>query len=1616
MAEIEIKEQAIPGERTPVANLPTSTVGSSVGLPGTMKPAAREAVLQDANPAEPLELESFLASGQNMIGEESIRDQVLERARSGSQQDRININTMINNFNRTQTKRRQAVTDELTGESREVARIPMAQYDPVSNTQVVSVPPTLSKKEPFFGVFGVSDYEAAVGYAENRIGLNNAIKELVPNIKVQELISDYYQADFFRQFGFETEDLLRDGVRAVPAAGTYMRYMAMAVKEGIQNSQSPDGMDVFVETERAFEKYKPRIVKEMAGDREAMRAMGFDASFGERINNFMAQKYIERYGQEEFDNTFRPEIGGGNRLIIPLITDEAADAMLAYGFDELPFLGKAAMFFMPNALISRGMAARHLSVGKARLEKYDNLVEKGLIDGDNLKIAPRMALANYEIANEAAKFGSSFRKMRANIGNLFTKRFGYEGPIANARVNRDLDTSVKRISSQIEEIDRKVMTARSNGIRDNEIIQIMGPDKKPIEVSIEEAIQRRAYLSNRYDSLTTNGIFGLGGGKTKNPYLQEVYADELIITGGQTLGYELLPSLLPVDGDVGGAMGALASAFMGRPAIRVTGYVAGKVADKTLVRPMAVQFGRFLEDAHVLPRGLIINREYDDIAEVLGKTLSPEDIQAFSKAADILQKLTPEGQEAVFNSLKRYGELRNNLLARFDPDSEQYKQAQEAFSLTFAYASGLAPLQALEALQTRKFGFKKIAKAADVQLQSEQHLQQARVGMAKLQELIQQAEVKPMSPDSIGPMPSGSVDIKDSSYLKGFIDSFNAAADGIERGIGERRRAYLELVDEYKRMVLKNPGDPKAEAKLKEITDLEIRLTPGAAEDVEAQRTILANNIKILGESLNERAKHVNILQGTPDYDIQMGRLAEEMAEFRDEKIMTLARQVYVNAEKTLGDKQVNLAPVMEDLVKRLAGTQEGALRQFFSADSAFFRGRSGKYALAALNEAAERNLRNVLGEDYDEFRAVSLSPKVQNAAGEVVDNKLFIGSTDASDSELALHYYRQSLKRAGGNADEVKFRPFDAGAFESEEMRRHLLQEADRITKSQGADAARPYLDLALIIDNQIGEIPGAKGVMDEARSEYKRLKFDPVQSIGGYGDKVNKAMMTPRYEEVVTYGRRYGETDMPHTWHDKLGETASNSIARGNNNDFVDFKIEMEGFNRFWADGFEGDLDNAIPVYDMRLPQNSEENFTGIGMLLRNGIQSRWGQQTRSDVLDKIQLGPMGAQEPGVGGSYNWNRVENVRRLQDDLQVKVINEDGTEEFRSWFDLEEMIVAENDIARLVEEDMVTRQRYEGFIELVNRKTGSMYDEAKESLALEAGQQRVIRRAAEISKPEEFYEKYILDYDSGLFEDMRERFVQGYMKEFDVTETEALQNFSKGVTFMITKGLMARAKTEAQATYRFFDGTERTINTFINPINLVSDLEDPNVIRTLRLVMDEDHITYMKEFGEMLMMAQGTSLARMSPDGITRSISPNELISRAFNIARGMVSPTYVGAEFAFRLLQDAEVNAFTLAASNEEANRIMLLLMEDPKLVSEQDVKTLSTIVTSVVIREGIRLERTDSDYFYMSRDEIEAAMASADTERATKTALGFKPQPQSQGPAPTVFGEQMNRLFGGQ
>ena len=158
-----------------------------------------------------------------------------------------------------------------------------------------------------------------------------------------------------------------------------------------------------------------------------------------------------------------------------------------------------------------------------------------------------------------------------------------------------------------------------------------------------------------------------------------------------------------------------------------------------------------------------------------------------------------------------------------------------------------------------------------------------------------------------------------------------------------------------------------------------------------------------------------------------------------------------------------------------------------------------------------------------------------------------------------------------------------------------------------------------------------------------------------------------------------------------------------------------------------------------------------------------------------------------------------------------------------------------------------------------------------------------------------------------------------------------------------------------------------------NPVQLAEELRNKNVRAILNEVMDEEHIDFLQDLADMTVMSSGVAMAKYAPGGIARGITPNEVISRAFNIARGMVSPTYVGAEFAFRVLQQMEQDVFVLAANNKEATRIMTLMLRDPSLITEKDMETLSTLLISTANRELIRNDVLVPEFVHP--DEMEAA-----------------------------------------
>ena len=122
----------------------------------------------------------------------------------------------------------------------------------------------------------------------------------------------------------------------------------------------------------------------------------------------------------------------------------------------------------------------------------------------------------------------------------------------------------------------------------------------------------------------------------------------------------------------------------------------------------------------------------------------------------------------------------------------------------------------------------------------------------------------------------------------------------------------------------------------------------------------------------------------------------------------------------------------------------------------------------------------------------------------------------------------------------------------------------------------------------------------------------------------------------------------------------------------------------------------------------------------------------------------------------------------------------------------------------------------------------------------------------------------------------------------------------------------------------------------------------------------------------MVMVEKG-DFSAVKLEGLTRGITTNEAISRAFNLARGMVSPTYVAAEFAVRIAEMSGIQLLGMVGQDKEAARILVDVFKVGVKPSDRDVGTLANKITSFVFKEMARRGITPPDFENKSEAEIE-------------------------------------------
>ena len=217
-----------------------------------------------------------------------------------------------------------------------------------------------------------------------------------------------------------------------------------------------------------------------------------------------------------------------------------------------------------------------------------------------------------------------------------------------------------------------------------------------------------------------------------------------------------------------------------------------------------------------------------------------------------------------------------------------------------------------------------------------------------------------------------------------------------------------------------------------------------------------------------------------------------------------------------------------------------------------------------------------------------------------------------------------------------------------------------------------------------------------------------------------------------------------------------------------------------------------------------------------------------------------------------------------------------------------------------------------------------------------------------------------------------------------------------GIKQLLLDGLMMRGGIDVIGGRPMFtaDGAENVMEGFTRPGQLAKLLENDKVFENVSEILGDDHAGFVRDIAVYMNMKADSVMGKYDPtiDKIVRGFGTNQLISRAFNIRRGMVSPQYVAAELAVAVAGQAGIDMMKLAATNEDGARFMHRFMEFPESMTKADLNAFSNLLTTFVITEFGALGLNIRDYLVgvdvselseEAQENIEAATAALTGEK---------------------------------
>ena len=1294
----------------------------------------------------------------------------------------------------------------------------------------------------------------------------------------------------------------------------------------------------------------------------------------ETMNDVLVDRLEKRFADdpEKLEEILRPTLRGEDNepLLTPdgrvmrgrrdFVSEDAAAQILTAATENLT---EAEQFFA--SAVDTGIALYGVTKGKVKLsqrelasarKKVDEVIARGDAEGaDEFDVYLADRIRDLPLNQQITELASLDRLDNVNILAV-TNALEIESAVAGTN----------RIRDEMVRLDREIIRINKSGTpREKLTVGDLQAQKRTLQ---QQYWGSRIKLHGMPVMRTT----ALGGAPlAAAQYFSGEYATEMF--GGDRMAAE--------------GMGAMMYLIAGRPILKFSSWGLSSVNYK-LGNPAGIvteaaedfignaanmfTFGAVKSD---FLRGALTDRDINAYVKELetksGRRITYKERRGLEYIKKLSSALDDDSRQMVVKSIERYTKLREDIVKMLPV--EKQAEGEKLFEESFAVMSNLGWMRSAAMLSTGKVNIGDLSKADGAR--------EARAAEEMNRKAIDQANIAIRNLEKM--MDENVIDTQDRERVQQFIETLRRTTAQAEV---DNQKNAANLRDQIEQTIIAGVSDPDVEINsrvLDDLIDLGYDVSQGIEQDL-TEGAYYARSRGYVNEALMARSEALKARRGTRETFGETSKNMEVVMMNHIDDARDTASAGFRKLDEAAGDTTINIGDMVLELYDLMEGMQFGdtrnpaRLQNFFSSKSELFRGRMGKRAQAVFENMANRAMSALSPEAIDNLIALHRTEFDENG------NRLktFLGK-DANLQDIIAY------KLANG-----EFNAFEATPKEVMDMVSVFHDYAISLKDPALARQYYNYADRAAEIVGQ--QAPEFLKQWQAAADTYKVQWFDkffrqdgPIaklrasQKAGAFGTKEQReARRAAARDEEVTdtlfgemfmYG--YGTTD-PQTFLNPLVRRMERALRPGATaTDLEEFDSVARRLVAELADRDE----TGKAFFDATNPE-SMRRLGALQATLGEFMYDAWASKVVKNLDDTTPF-RVGAVS-GEARQKTYTRKQEFDRMQEtggykmdpiDMRgVTFLEEAFTVEVRGKgrpkevkiLDLEGMVSEQRSIEKLIEKDETYAKQAISALESFAKRV----DDGASAIELDALKDTeslaVVRRALRIETGKDFIEEYITKGGGKksvemLKEEVRLRLQGGNPEKTTITirgtELEIDDAVDRGVKLLLFDGLQDAGRVKVQPGQAQKPFGEESFAVFYEaPEELFAMLDNPNSFSFVADILGRDHAQYIKDITEYMVLRSQHEKIDPRLEGIVRGFGVNQLISRAFNIRRGMVSPQYVAAEVAVSIASQAGMDMMKFAANDEQAARLMRKFIEFPDDMTKAELDTFSSQIITFVVTEG--------------------------------------------------------------